>query len=229
MFTGPNNQQIRDNHGISLHPRSQIFALYPYIVILIISEYIFIFWSIENGIQNKKKITKPVKASGSRKEYPKQRSLLFYDLGTGHYYMAVDVTINIRLFVANFSGKGREMILIFQILNLFSFAKIIFPLFQCHRVVVFICILVKSLCSVGQKCYCKVVWLYRWYSKVPNEALSSQTSLICQWETMNRISFTGWNVGQVFGSLCLEHITHSTLSFYTLYCEHGTQKGKMFK
>lgn len=71
--------------------------------------------------------------------------------------MAVDETINIRLFVANFSGKGREMILVFQMLNLFFFAKIIFLLFPCHCVVVVFCILVKSLCSVDQKCFCKVV------------------------------------------------------------------------
>ena len=127
--------------------------------------------------------------------------------------MAVDVTINIRLFVANFSGKSREMILFFQILNLFFFAKIIFLLFQW--------ILVKSLCSVDQKCYCKMVWLYRWYSKVPNEALSSQTTLICQWETMNRVSFTAWNVEQVFGSLCLKHHTfHPLLLYFILWVWH---------
>ena len=44
--------------------------------------------------------------------------------------MAVDVTINIRLFVANFSGKSREMILFFQILNLFFLQKLFFYFFN---------------------------------------------------------------------------------------------------
>ena len=66
-----------------------------------------------------------------------------------------------------------------------------------------------------------MVWLYRWYSKVPNEALSSQTTLICQWETMNRVSFTGWNVEQVFGSLCLkQHTFHPLLLYFILWVWH---------
>jgi len=44
--------------------------------------------------------------------------------------MAVDVTINIRLFVANFLGRSREMILFFQILNLFFLQKLFLYFFN---------------------------------------------------------------------------------------------------
>lgn len=77
---------------------------------------------MKNIIESKKKITKPFKALNPRKEYPKHKAL-FCDLVLGHYHMVVNGTINVRLFVADFSGKSKKMISVFLTCNPFYFLQ----------------------------------------------------------------------------------------------------------
>lgn len=82
---------------------------------------------MKNIIENKKKVNKPSKALSPRKEYPKHKALCYsailrWDIN----HMVVNVTINVRLFVANFSGKSKRMISVFQMFNPFFLQKIFF-------------------------------------------------------------------------------------------------------
>lgn len=122
-------QQIRDKYGASLNPRQGIFVLNSYTIYIHIPEYIFTY--LEHGNFNRELGGKILNFCSlkSWKKVPQTQDTFVLWSCNREDHMALNVNINIRPFVAEFSGRDRRMIPVFRIFNSLFLRKLIFYFF----------------------------------------------------------------------------------------------------